>query len=98
MTTRCRTILRQACILLFVLRGLSFAEPIALKRVVELALTHATGAAIAAAEQQRIAAAYHHQRNNYLPQVMTRAGPRRPYGLHLGLEDPAASLCNVNAQ
>src|SRR5256714_619752 len=89
MKTRCRTILRQACILLFVLRGLSFAEPIALKRVVELALTHATGGAIAAAEEQRIAAAYHDLRNNYIPQVMTGAGLGWSYGFPLGLEGSA---------
>ena len=98
MKTRCRTILRQACILLFVLRGLSFAEPIALKRVVELALTHATGGAIAAAEEQRIAAAYHDLRNNYIPQVMTGAGLGWSYGFPLGLEGSAPSLFNINAQ
>src|SRR5437868_7680445 len=98
MKTRCRTILRQACILLFVLRGLSFAEPIALKRVVELALTHATGGAIAAAEEQRIAAAYHDLRNNYVPQVMTGAGLGWSYGFPLGLEGSAPSLFNISAQ
>jgi outer membrane protein TolC len=98
MKTRCRTVLRQACILLFVLRGLSFAEPIALKRVVELALTHATGGAIAAAEEQRIAAAYHDLRNNYIPQVMTGAGLGWSYGFPLGLEGSAPSLFNINAQ
>ena len=98
MKTRCRTVLRQACLLLFVLRGLSFAEPIALKRVVELALTHATGGAIAAAEEQRIAAAYHDLRNNYIPQVMTGAGLGWSYGFPLGLEGSAPSLFNINAQ
>jgi outer membrane protein TolC len=98
MKTRCRTVLRQACILLFVLRGLSFAEPIALKRVVELALTHATGGAIAAAEEQRIAAAYHDLRNNYIPQVMTGAGLGWSYGFPLGLEGSAPSLFNITAQ
>jgi len=98
MKTRCRTVVRQACLLLFVLRGLSFAEPIALKRVVELALTHATGGAIAAAEEQRIAAAYHDLRNNYIPQVMTGAGLGWSYGFPLGLEGSAPSLFNINAQ
>jgi outer membrane protein TolC len=98
MKTRCRTVLRQACILFFVLRALSFAEPITLKRVVELALTHATGGAIAAAEEQRIAAAYHDLRNNYVPQVMTGAGLGWSYGFPLGLEGSAPSLFNINAQ
>jgi outer membrane protein TolC len=98
MKSRCRTVLRQACILLFVLRALSVAEPIPLKRVVELALTHATGSAIAAAEEQRIAAAYHDLRNNYIPQVMTGAGLGWSYGFPLGLEGSAPSLFNINAQ
>ena len=98
MKTRCRSVLRQACILFFVLRALSFAEPIPLKRVVELALTHATGGAIAAAEEQRIAAAYHDLRNNYIPQIMTGAGLGWSYGFPLGLEGSAPSLFNINAQ
>jgi outer membrane protein TolC len=98
MKTRCRSALRQACILFFVLRALSFAESIPLKRVVELALTHATGGAIAAAEEQRIAAAYHDLRNNYIPQVMTGAGLGWSYGFPLGLEGSAPSLFNINAQ
>jgi outer membrane protein TolC len=98
MKTRCRGALRQACILFFVLRALSVAEPIPLKRVVELALTHATGGAIAAAEEQRIAAAYHDLRNNYIPQVMTGAGLGWSYGFPLGLEGSAPSLFNINAQ
>jgi outer membrane protein TolC len=77
---------------------LSFAEAIPLKRVVELALTHATGGAIAAAEEQRIAAAYHDLRNNYIPQVMTGAGLGWSYGFPLGLEGSAPSLFNINAQ
>ena len=98
MKTRCRSVLRHACILLFVLRALSFAEPIPFKRVVELALTHATGGAIAAAEEQRVAAAYHDLRNNYIPQVMTGAGLGWSYGFPLGLEGSAPSLFNINAQ
>ena len=98
MKTRCRSALGQACILVFVLRALSFAEPIPLKRVVELALTHATGGAIAAAEEQRIAAAYHDLRNNYIPQLMTGAGLGWSYGFPLGLEGSAPSLFNINAQ
>ncbi|MGE5053297.1 MAG: TolC family protein [Acidobacteriota bacterium] len=98
MKTRYRTVLCHASLLFFVLRALSFAEPIPLKRVVELALTHATSGAIAAAEEQRIAAAYHDLRNNYIPQVMTGAGLGWSYGFPLGLEGSAPSLFNITAQ
>lgn len=74
------------------------AEPVPLKRIVELALSHATGGAIAAVEEQRIAAAYHDLHNNYIPQVMTGAGLGWSYGFPLGLEGSAPSLFNINAQ
>lgn len=98
MKTRCRSVLTQACIFFFVLPVFSFAEPIPLKRVVELALTHATGGAIAAAEEQRIAAAYRDLRNNYIPQVMTGAGLGWSSGFPLSLEGSAPSLFTVTAQ
>jgi outer membrane protein TolC len=74
------------------------AEPISLKRVVELALTHATGAAIAAADQQRAAAAYRELHNNYVPQISTGAGLGYSYGFPLALEGSAPSLFNINTQ
>jgi outer membrane protein TolC len=74
------------------------AEPVPLRRIVELALSHATGGAIATAEEQRIAAAYHDLRNNYIPQIMTGAGLGWSYGFPLGLEGSAPSLFNINAQ
>jgi outer membrane protein TolC len=99
MKTWCRSALILICSLIFLLlpAGL-FAEPIPLKRVIELALTHATGGAIAAAEEQRIAAAYRDLRNNYIPQLMTGAGLGWSYGFPLGLEGSAPSLFNINAQ
>ncbi|HZQ93552.1 MAG TPA: TolC family protein [Candidatus Sulfotelmatobacter sp.] len=75
-----------------------FAEPVPLKQVVELALTHATAGAIASAEEQRMGAAYRDLRNNYVPQVMTGAGLGWSYGFPLGLEGSAPSLFNVSAQ
>ena len=50
------------------------AEPIPLKRVVELALTHATGAAMATADEQRAEASYRELRNGYIPQLTAGAG------------------------
>ena len=48
------------------LPGSLLAEPVSLKRVVELALTHATGAAIAAADEQHASASYRELRNDFL--------------------------------
>src|SRR5580658_8746922 len=50
------------------------AESVSLKRVVELALTHATGAAITAADEAHAAAGYQELHNNYIPQISTGAG------------------------
>src|SRR6266536_5353825 len=74
------------------------AEPISLKRVVELALTHATGPAITAADQERAAATYRELRNNYIPQLSTGAGLGYSYGFPLALEGSAPSLFNINTQ
>ena len=87
------------CLLTLVLLPASlFAEPVPLKRVVELALTHATGAAIASADQQRAAASYRELNNNYIPQISTGAGLGYSYGFPLALEGSAPSLFNINAQ
>jgi outer membrane protein TolC len=74
------------------------AEPVSLKRIVELALTHATGAAIAAADEQHASASYQELRNNYIPQLSTGAGLGYSYGFPLALEGSAPSLFNINAQ
>src|SRR6266496_6720686 len=74
------------------------AEPVSLKRVVELALTHATGPAITAADQQRAAASYRELRNNYIPQLTTGAGLGYSYGFPLALEGSAPALFNINTQ
>ncbi len=74
------------------------ANPIPLKRVVELALAHATGAAIAAADEQKADAGYRELRNSYIPQLSTGSGLGYSHGFPLGLEGSAPSLVNVNAQ
>ena len=76
----------------------AWAEPVPFKRVIELALSHATGAAIATADEQHAEAGYRELRNNYIPQVSTGAGLGYSYGFPLGLEGSAPSLFNVNAQ
>ena len=74
------------------------AEPVPLKRVVELALAHATGAAIAAADEQHAAAGYRELRDNYIPQLSTGAGLGYSYGFPLALEGSAPALFNITAQ
>jgi outer membrane protein TolC len=74
------------------------AEPVPLKRIVELALTHATGAAIAAADEQHAAAGMRELHGNYIPQVATGAGLGYSYGFPLALEGTAPSLFNITTQ
>jgi outer membrane protein TolC len=74
------------------------AEPVPLRRVVELALSHATGVGIAAADEQRSAAAYRELRDSYIPQLSTGAGLGYSHGFPLSLEGSAPSLFNINAQ
>src|SRR5271165_2287983 len=75
-----------------------WAEPVPLKRVVELALAHATGAAISAADEQKAEAGLRELHNNYIPQLNTGSGLGYSYGFPLGLEGSAPALFNLNAQ
>ena len=75
-----------------------FGEPVPLKRVVELALSHATATAITAADEQHAAASYRELRDNYIPQLSTGAGLGYSYGFPLALEGSAPSLFNINTQ
>jgi outer membrane protein TolC len=74
------------------------AEPITLRHAVELALKHATSAAIAAADEQHASAAYRELHNSYIPQVTAGAGLGWSYGFPLSLEGAAPSLFNLTAQ
>jgi outer membrane protein TolC len=92
-------------LLFFLFAGIVFlpqslrAEPVSLKRVVELALSHATGAAIAAADEQHAAAGVRELWNSYIPQITLGAGLGPPsYGFPLSIEGQPPSLFNVNAQ
>jgi len=99
MKTSCRGLLTQRWILTVVLLPTSLlAEPVPLKRIVELALSHASGAALAAADEQRAAAAYRELQNSYIPQLMTGAGIGYSYGFPLSLEGSAPALFNLTMQ
>ncbi len=54
------------------------AEPLPLKRAVELALAHSTTAAAANADEQRVFASYREARNQYIPQFMLGSGWESP--------------------
>jgi outer membrane protein TolC len=99
MKTSCRAARTTKWILAVVLLPASLlAEPVSLKRVVELALAHATGTSIAAADEQRASASYRELHNNYIPQVSTGAGLGYSYGFPLALEGSAPALFNITAQ
>jgi outer membrane protein TolC len=97
-TSRCAAPTAQWILAVVLLPATLLAEPVSLRRVVELALTHATGAAIAAADEKSASANYQELRNNYIPQLATGAGLGYSYGFPLALEGSAPSLFNVTAQ
>src|SRR5947208_12837057 len=74
------------------------AEPLTLRRAVQLALTHSTAMAQASADEQRVFASYQEARNQYVPQVVAGAGIGDSWGYPLSLEGSAPSLFSVSAQ
>jgi outer membrane protein TolC len=73
-------------------------EPISLRRAVDLALSHATGASAATADQERAYNSYREARLAYVPQVAVGAGLGWSHGFPLSLEGSAPSLFNVTSQ
>ena len=74
------------------------AEPLPLKRAVELALAHSTTAASANADQQRVFASYREARSQYIPQFILGSGLGKSWGYPLSLEGSAPSIVNLNSQ
>lgn len=74
------------------------AEPLPLKRAIELALSHSTLSGIAAADEQRALQAYRELHNNYVPQVSLGSGLGKSWGYPLSLEGSAPALFNTTAQ
>ena len=68
------------------------AEPLPLKRAVELALAHSTTAAAANADEQRVFASYREARNQYIPQFVLGSGLGKSWGYPLSLEGSAPSI------
>ncbi len=74
------------------------AEPLPLKRAVELALAHATVTGISTADSQRAFAAYRESRDTYIPQFIFGSGLGKSWGFPLSLEGSAPSIFNINTQ
>ena len=74
------------------------AEPLPLKRAVELALAHSSTAASANADEQRVFASYREARNQYIPQFILGSGLGQSWGYPLSLEGSAPSIVNLNSQ
>ncbi len=77
---------------------LLMAEPIPLRRAVELALTHATTISTSDADEQRAFASYMEARDQYIPQVTVGSGLGKTWGYPLSLEGSAPSIVNLTAQ
>jgi outer membrane protein TolC len=84
--------------LLCVMTAKVMAEPLPLKRAVELALTHATATEIAAADERHALASYREGRATYIPQFIFGAGLGKSWGYPLTLEGSAPSIFNFNSQ
>src|SRR6202043_1354197 len=74
------------------------AEPLPLKRAVELALAHSPMAAAAGADEPRVFASYPEIKNQYIPQLVVGSGLGKSWGFPLSLEGSAPSILNVNSQ
>jgi outer membrane protein TolC len=74
------------------------AEPLTLKRAVDLALVHGTVAGMALADTQHAFAAYRETRANYVPQLIFGSGLGKSWGFPLSLEGSAPSIFNINTQ
>jgi outer membrane protein TolC len=73
------------------------AEPLPLKRAVELALAHSTTSGIAAADQTHANEAVKELRDNYIPQFTLGSGLGKSWGFPLSLEGAAPSIINLTA-
>ncbi|HXY12957.1 MAG TPA: TolC family protein [Terriglobales bacterium] len=92
--------LSSALLMVFCLSSVvkAVADPVPLKRVVELALTHSTSAASAEAMAQRAYSSYRETKNQYLPTLVVGSGLGYTQGYPLSLEGSAPSIVNTTAQ
>ena len=78
--------------------ALLVAEPLPLKRAVELALSHSTTMAGAHLDEQRAFASYQAARYQYVPQLAIGSGLGKNWGYPLTLEGSAPSIVNPTVQ
>jgi len=95
---RCIRAFFTALLALFIFSNLVSAEPVPLKRIIELALSHSTTTAAADAAAQRAYEAYRSTRNQYLPALSVGSGLGATWGYPLSLEGSAPSIVNTTAQ
>jgi outer membrane protein TolC len=74
------------------------AEPLTLKRAVQLALAHSPLAGETIADEQRAFASMREARDQYIPQLNVGSGLGDSWGYPLSLEGTAPSLFNISAQ
>jgi outer membrane protein TolC len=94
----CNACVSRIILVAFLFPASLLAEPVTLRRAVDLALKHATGIGIATADEQHASASYRELRNSYIPQLIAGAGIGWSDGFPLSLEGAAPSLFNVTAQ
>jgi len=75
-----------------------WAEPVTLKRAVDLALGHSATTAMAAADEHRADAAYREARDSYVPLFVLGSGLGKSWGFPLSLEGAAPSVINLTTQ
>lgn len=78
--------------------AISWADPVAFQRAIELALSHSPTLAIAADDQVKAHEGYLEMRNGYLPTVYFGSGLAKTWGFPLSIEGSAPSIFNVNYQ
>lgn len=75
-----------------------FAEPVAFRRIVELALKHSNTVAIANADNAKAEQVVAEARRMYIPQVTLGSGLGYSYGIPASIEGNAPAIFNVTTQ
>lgn len=86
------------CLGFLCVANIASAEPLTLKRAIDLALVHSPSAGQAMADEQRAFAAYRETRDQFIPQLVVGSGLGDSFGFPLSLEGSAPSLVNITAQ
>src|SRR5437762_13749249 len=74
------------------------AEPLPLKRVVELAISHSTVTGATVADEQRAFGSYHEARNQSIRRGVLGVGQGASWGFPLSLAGAAPSIFNCNTE